>query len=180
MQTLASDVTLIFSILSIVAQVISGFLLLALIFRKTWGKNIILIVGKRAIIFIFLIALFATVGSLLYSDVVGYEPCKLCWFQRIFMYPQVILLPLALWRKETSIVAYSFALSLAGGLIAFYHYLLQRGIVETAPCSAVGYGANCSDIFVMSYGYITIPLMALSAFILMTLIATIRFVYNRS
>lgn len=180
MQTIGADLSSIFSILAIIAQVLSVFLILALMFRKTWGKNIIFFVGKRAVLFIFLIALFATVGSLLYSDVAGYEPCKLCWFQRIFMYPQVILLPLALWRRETSIIAYSFALSLIGGSIALYHYLLQRGFIETAPCSAVGYGVDCSSFFTMSYGYITIPMMALSAFVLMIFVAVARFVYNRS
>lgn len=175
MYTLASDVTSVFSILTIIAQIASVLIVLAVAFRKSWGAYIVTFVSQRVISISLIVALLATVGSLLYSDVIGYEPCKLCWFQRIFMYPQVVILAIAFFRKTTTAVVYSLALSVMGGLIAFYHYLLQRGVVDSAPCSAVGYGANCSEVFVMSYGYITIPLMAFSAF---ALISAVLFAYS--
>lgn len=179
MSDIASDVSLVFSTLTIGAQVISVVILLALIFRNSWGKKIISSVGPKAVQGALVVTVLAMVGSLLYSEVIGYEPCKFCWFQRIFMYPQVVILGIAFFRREARVMAYIFALSCIGAVIALYHYLLQLGIVETAPCSAVGYGVSCSEIFVMSYGYITIPMMALSAFVLIILLSLSHFVYFR-
>lgn len=117
-----------------------------------------------------MVALVAMVGSLIYSEIIGYEPCKLCWLQRIFMYSQVILLGMALFKKDYKIISYSIVLSIIGAIIAGYHYLLQLGVASGLPCSAVGYSVSCSQRFVMQYGYITIPMMALSAFVLITLL----------
>lgn len=129
---------------------------------------------KDWILFLNLIIVFiATIGSLYYSEVLQYTPCKLCWYQRIFMYPQVFLYWLAIILKDKKIVAYSFFLSLLGAPIAFYHYTLQRGWVSGADCSAVGYSISCSQQFVMNYNYITIPFMAFSAFGLVLLFSTI-------
>ncbi len=123
--------------------------------------------GTHAVSLSFIVALVATLGSLFYSDIAGFEPCKLCWYQRIVMYPQVILFGVALWKRRNDLADYSLALSGIGALIAGYHYLLQRGVVSAAPCSAVGYSVSCSKVFTMSFGYITIPLMAFTAFALL-------------
>src|SRR3989344_9291664 len=98
--------------------------------------------GKRALWFGFIVSLAAMLGSLYFSDYLGYEPCKLCWYQRIFMYPQVFLFGLALWRREPfRIWAYSALLSLVGGAIAMFHYYTQVAPkpLVTIPCSALGY-----------------------------------------
>ncbi|MBI2484058.1 disulfide bond formation protein B [Candidatus Uhrbacteria bacterium] len=122
-----------------------------------------------------LVAIIAMLGSLFYSEIAGYEPCKLCWYQRIFMYPQVFLMALAIaWRTE-AIARACGILSGIGALIAGYHYLLQVGVVRGVECGAIGYSAACSQRFVMNYGYITIPLMALSAFLLIMILAILRY-----
>lgn len=157
-------------ILTIVGQVLAVALVLALITHKRGGNEFL---GKYAMWFAFLVALTATAGSLFYSEIAGYEPCKLCWIQRIFMYPQVLLLGMALWRKERGMMMYAWVFSLLGGLIAGYHYLLQRGVAPALPCSAVGYSVDCAKVFVMQYGYVTIPLMAFTAFTLILLFAWI-------
>lgn len=72
------------------------------------------------------ISLIATLGSLYFSEILKFIPCDLCWFQRIFMYPQVVLLGLAAIRKEYGIARYSLALSIIGGAISLYHYALQK------------------------------------------------------
>lgn len=133
---------------------------------------------RNTLFFSFILALVSTLGSLFYSDIAGYEPCKLCWIQRIFMYPQTILLGMAAYKKDKGIIKYSIILSIIGALIALYHYLIQRGTITGVPCSAVGYSANCSQVFVMTFGYITIPLMALTAFLLMTLLMINRNLNN--
>ncbi len=123
-------------------------------------------VKKNALLFCFIVALLATSGSLFYSDVAGFEPCKLCWYQRILMYPQVILLAVAMKKKDRGMVDSILVLSILGAGIALYHYLLQLDLVPALPCSAVGYSASCSQRFFMNLGYITIPMMALTAFVM--------------
>ena len=126
-----------------------------------------------AVWFGFIVALVAMLGSLYYSDVLGYEPCKLCWYQRIAMYSQVFLFATALVKGEKSnIWSYSLVLSWIGGIIAAYHYYIQISLkpILALPCSAVGFSASCTETFVTSFGYITIPMMALSAFILLIIL----------
>lgn len=168
--TLAEFLNLFLGILTVIVQIISLILLLVLIFPKTKQTFSVLtdFVSKHSFLLSFLVALCATLGSLLYSDVVGYEPCKLCWFQRIFMYPQVLLLGLAMWRKERVMAFYSIVLSSVGALVALYHYLGQLGVTNL-PCPAVGYSVSCAKVFTLQFGYITIPLMALSAFVFIVL-----------
>ncbi len=107
-----------------------------------------------------LAGLLALGGSLFYSDVLGYEPCKFCWWQRIFIYPQVILLGLALIRKDYKVWKYSIYLAGISTFISINHYILQTTGSSLLPCSAVGYSSACSKVFVMTFGYMTIPLMA--------------------
>ena len=125
------------------------------------------IIAKNARALSLIVALTATLGSLYYSDIAGFSPCKLCWYQRIVMYPMVLLLGMAIVKGDKkNIIDYCLGLSGIGALIAAYHYWLQRGGNEFIPCSTVGYSVSCSQFFSMSYGYITIPMMALTAFLL--------------
>ncbi len=158
-----STVNQILLLLTITGQVILAVLIVSFLTRQS---RILKLFAKHALVFSFTVTLVATLGSLFYSEVAGYEPCKLCWFQRILMYPQVILLGMALLKKDNSIVPYSIVLSVLGVLIAGYHYLLQLGIVPSIGCSAVGYSISCSQRFIMGFGYITIPMMSLTAFLL--------------
>lgn len=164
-------VSQVLSILTIIAQVCSVLLLAALCAKQ---KTIISFASRHAMKGMVSIALIAMLGSLFYSEIAGYEPCKLCWYQRIFMYPQTILMALAIaWRTE-AIAKACGVLSGIGALIAGYHYLLQIGVVKGFTCGVIGYSVSCSQRFVMTYGYITIPLMAFSAFLLVLVLAIIR------
>lgn len=163
--TLISTANLILSSLTVIGQVIIALIVIAFVIRN---EKLLQFFGKNAVRLSFIVALIATLGSLFYSEIAGFEPCKLCWFQRIFMYPQVIFLGIALWKKDGGIALYGIALSAIGAIIAAYHYLLQIGVASGLPCSAVGYSAACSQRFVLQFGYITIPMMALTAFSLIT------------
>ncbi len=113
---------------------------------------------------LFVISGSALVGSLIYSNIIGFPPCDLCWIQRIFMYPQVLLAGVSLWRKEKLAVYYALPLSILGVLVAFFQSLADWGVGGSLlPCTAEG-GA-CSRVYVMEYGYITIPVMALTCFV---------------
>jgi len=166
--TLIDFVNNLWSILSIVAQIASVVLLVSLFSRELRQSFFVSFFATKSVLIGFLVSGLAMAGSLTYSDVIGYAPCVLCWFQRILMYPQVILLGVALYRRDVLMRLYGLILSTGGAVVAFWHYLGQLGF-GTLPCSAVGYSVSCAERFVMQYGYITIPLMAFSAFALIAL-----------
>ena len=172
--TLLTAVNSMLAVMTVAGQAFFLVLLAALIGRR---ERIVNVAGAHALWWAFLVALGATLGRLFYSEIAGYEPCKLCWFQRIFLYPQTILLGIALWKKDPGIARYIFALSVIGAVIAGYHYLLQIGVAPELPCAAVGYSVSCSQRFVLQFGYITIPLMAFTAFLLNAILA---FAHRRS
>ncbi|MGG3956714.1 disulfide oxidoreductase [Bhargavaea massiliensis] len=116
------------------------------------------------------VALIATLGSLYFSEVMKFIPCELCWYQRIFMYPQVFLLAMALVRKEFMIARYTLMLSVIGGTISSYHYLIQKVTFfrDTAPSCGI---VPCTGDYLNWLGFITIPLLALIAFIFIGIIS---------
>lgn len=165
--SLTEAVNGILGVLTMAGQIVSVVLIICLVSGR--GKECVHFFGKQTLTLAFIVALTAMLGSLTYSNVIGYEPCELCWFQRIFMYPQVFLFALALWKKDRRVIDYSLILSTIGGLIALYHYLMQLDIAPSLPCAAIGYSVSCSQRFVMQFGYITIPLMAFTAFVMIIL-----------
>jgi len=156
--------------LVVIAQVLIVIYAIGLIMRKKSPEsNFVKKLSENGFLLAFLGSLAATAGSLYYSDIRGFEPCKFCWFQRIFMYPLVILLGVALWKKHYFMKTYGIILSVIGAGLALNHYILQITGTSLIPCSAIGYSVSCNKVFVMHLGYITIPIMALSAFVLMIL-----------
>jgi disulfide bond formation protein DsbB len=127
--------------------------------------------SKNGMLFAFIVSVVAAAGSLFYSNYAGFEPCQLCWFQRIFMYPEVLILGLALIKKDEKIVDYGLLLAAAGFLISVYqNYISFKGLHSTF-CTAV---EPCTIIYVLEFGYIIIPMMALTAFSLIILFLSIK------
>lgn len=118
-------------------------------------------VGSYALPVAFVVVTVSSALTLFYSDVLGFDPCPLCWWQRVFMYPQVILFALAMWRG-VSVRAVSIVLSVIGLGFALYHHALQMLPSGTLPCPATG--PSCAQITFLEYGYITFPLMAATMF----------------
>jgi disulfide bond formation protein DsbB len=111
------------------------------------------------------VAVGATLGSLYLSEIAHLIPCRLCWFQRIAMYPLAVILPLAAFRRDAKARLYVTVLAMIGGAVALYHRLMQSfPSLDTGSCSAVG--PSCSSPLIHMYGFVTIPYMALSAFAL--------------
>ena len=111
------------------------------------------------------VALAATLGSLYLSEIVHLIPCKLCWYQRIAMYPIALMLLIAAWRRDNGIRIYAAALAVIGLGIAIWHRTLQAfPSLDSGGCAAVG--PPCSSPYIKQFGFVTIPYMALSAFIL--------------
>ena len=148
----------------------------ALLARRTWGRAIVEWVGQRAIPLGFFVALASVAGSLFYSELVGFAPCVLCWWQRVFLYPEAILFGIALWKRKRDVFSYAVPLALFSGVIAAYQESVYLGAKSFLPCTALG-GA-CSKIYVMAFGYITIPMMSLTAALLILLLAWSHKVYE--
>lgn len=147
---------------------------LAIVIFFVKRKYLIKKVQKYALEFGFLISFISTLGSLIFSEVLGLKPCLLCWFQRIFMYPQTIIFAIALvknYKKE--IFYYSLGLSLVGAVISLYHIILQflPPKLSFVECSSIGYSVSCSEKFSAFLGYITIPVMAFTAFLALIIIS---------
>lgn len=110
-----------------------------------------------------LIALLGTVGSLFFSEVMQYPPCVLCWYQRIALYPLVLIIGIGIAVGDRRVSRYALPLSLIGLAVAFYHNLLYYGFIPESitPCNE---GTPCNAVQVELLGFITIPLMALGSF----------------
>ena len=174
LNNMITTVNYILGFLTMVAQIsIVIFVLSWIFFRKDIGnfaKKMPSVSGLKAA---FVVSLVATLGSLFYSQIAGFVPCELCWFQRIFMYPQVILLGLAIIRKKEDICDYGLALAFFGILFSLYqNYLIYAG--ASSSCSATGSHVSCTAQYVLAFGFVTIPLMALTAFILIIFLLLVQ------
>ncbi|MFB5662213.1 disulfide oxidoreductase [Alteribacillus sp. HJP-4] len=112
-----------------------------------------------------LVSLIAALGSLYFSDIRGFVPCELCWYQRIFMYPLAIILGIGTFQNEISVRKYALPLAIIGWPISLFHYLEQKvpGFASIKPCVN---GVPCNTEYINWLGFITIPFLALSAFTL--------------
>lgn len=116
-----------------------------------------------------LIATGSTLGALFLGEVMGFAPCVLCWYQRIFMFPLVLVLAVGLFPLDLTVVRYALPLALTGWAIALYHLLLTKGYIpeSASPCVQ---GVPCSQVQVEWFGFVTIPLLSLAAFSVISLL----------
>ena len=136
-------------------------------------KILISFLGKYSLYLAFLQAWVATIGSLYFSEVQKLEPCVLCWWQRIFMYPIIIILAVGMLRKDKNVVFYVLPMAIIGAAIAFYQYLLQfTPLAEVNPivCTTV----SCEEIQVAYFGFITIPFLSFLGFVAITALMLIK------
>lgn len=176
----SQQIILFLSLLAVVAQVLVVLIVVAYAGgRTTAGLRRVLIeqFGPYATAVAFVVALVATVGSLYLSEGAHFTPCKLCWYQRIAMYPQVVLLGVAALRRRDDIRLYSGVLATLGGLVSCYHVLIERfPQLESAVCDLTN---PCSLIWTNRFGYLTIPTMALSGFALIVSMHALGAAYER-
>jgi disulfide bond formation protein DsbB len=121
------------------------------------------------ILFAWIVAIIATLGSLYFSEIVGYIPCKFCWFQRILMYPLVIILGVGYYKGDIGIKHYGLPLSILGMAVSAIHYLHQKTNLfnEVVRCTD---GVPCSGEYINWLNFITIPLLAFTAFTMITVL----------
>lgn len=110
----------------------------------------------------FLVALTATLGSLYYSEVQDFTPCEYCWYQRIAMYPQALILGIAAFRRDAAIKRYLIPLSVLGALMSSYHYYIERFPEAGGSCSVT---VPCNTPWFEQWGFVTLAFMALTGFL---------------
>lgn len=111
-----------------------------------------------------LVASLATLGALFMSEIMGFAPCVLCWYQRIFMFPLVLVLALGLFPFDPKVLRYALPLALVGLLVAVFHLLLTAGVIPESmtPCRQ---GIPCATVQIEWFGFVTIPLLSAFAFL---------------
>ena len=172
---LTNILTDILAISTLIGFTVSIFLLILFFLKKTkkistiteklFFKNITKISLPSA----WVIATISMVTSLYYSEVAGFEACTFCWYERIAMYPQVIILGIASWRDDFKVKIYALPLAIIGMLISIYHYQLQLFPNQSAiSCSSNASGSSipCTGSWFLEFGFISIPFMAFTGFLL--------------
>ena len=127
--------------------------------------------------FCWLIASISAMGSLFFSFVMEFAPCVLCWYQRIFLFPLVLILAIGLFPFDKKVVKYALPLAIVGWLTAAYHNLLYAGIIPESiqPCSK---GVSCTEEYINLFGFLSIPMLSLLSF--STIIALLIILYRRT
>jgi len=156
----------ILSIGTIFLQLVIIFLIANYLFFRSRENKVLLFFKQYTFIFGFLVALGAVLLSLFYSEIVGFPPCELCWIQRIFLYPQLILFGMELYKKDRSIVDFSIVFAILGSLVSIYHVYVENGGSSSLGCAAItptnANQVSCAVRYIYEFGYVTMPIMALT------------------
>ena len=137
-------------------------------YRIARGPEAASLLGGRATWLAWLVALVATIGSLIYSEVIHFVPCRLCWFQRIAMYPLSLILLVGAIRREVVVKYYALPLALAGLAVSIYHNVVQfYPNLEGGSCDPLN---PCSARSIKVFDFIDIPFMAGAGFILISVL----------
>lgn len=139
--------------------------------RDRWD-DLVDLVAPNAFGMTWIVAFLATAGSLFFSELAGFEPCRLCWYQRIAMYPLIVVLAIAAARRERAGAWYAVALAGVGALISAYHVALEWfPSLDSGACSAT---TPCTLVWFRVFGFISLPTLALTAFVLILAILAVR------
>ena len=123
-------------------------------------------------------AVSSMVGSLYFGEILGFTPCVLCWYQRIAMYPLVLIIGVGIVKKDRNFLNYALPLSIIGGAIAFYQNLLYYSVISErfVPCIS---GISCITRYIQLFGFMDIPLLSLFSFIIITAALLIHKTLNK-
>jgi disulfide bond formation protein DsbB len=165
------DTIVALAVLGVVGQVLAGLLIVAAVMAAAGIRGPLRAIRNALwgyeLWAAFLVAAIATGGSLFFSEVAGFIPCELCWFQRICMYPLSILTLFAAAHGDHRFARYLLPLPLVGAGISVYHLLVENGVVEQAKACLASAPGGCATKWINEFGYMTIPTLALTAFVLL-------------
>ncbi len=168
------DILVLLSVLAVIGQVLIGIMILvgalALVGLRGPLNGIRRLLWGYELWAAFVVAAIATGGSLFYSEVANFIPCELCWYQRICMYPLSILTLLMAWAGDNRAARYLLPLPSAGAGVSIAHLLIQYGVItEPQGCLVSAPGAGCGTNWIKpeSFGYLSIPTITLTGFLLL-------------
>ncbi len=172
-----TNLLLVLTIIADAVVVLGVAAVLAATVSKAWRarlRGVAAVVGRRGLPAALVVAIVTTAGSLYYSEHAGYIPCKLCWYQRILMYPLVFVLGVAvLRRRRMPRGAWATAVPFValGAGLSTYHWLIERvpSLASGSSCSAI---APCTVPYFEKLGFVTLAWMCLSSFLLIGLLVT--------
>ncbi|MGB3751694.1 MAG: disulfide oxidoreductase [Arcobacteraceae bacterium] len=129
-------------------------------------------ISTNVIVLCFLIASIATLGSLFFSEIMGFIPCSMCWYQRIFMYPLVLIFLINILYPDDKVFKYAILLVVAGLVVSIYHNLLMFDIIPESivPCVS---GVPCSTEYINWLGFITIPFLSLVSYLMLFILLVV-------
>ncbi|MGE8205060.1 disulfide oxidoreductase [Heyndrickxia sp. NPDC080065] len=130
-------------------------------------------------LFAWTVSIIALLGSLYFSEVRHFNPCKLCWYQRILMYPLTIIIGMSVFRRDYRISIYIAVLSGIGMITSLYHYSIQKVPFLSSHAPACG-PISCTGEYINWLGFITIPFLALIAFIIIFISSIIVFKLSKN
>ena len=166
------DTIVVLAALGVVGQVLGGLLVLIGLAAASGARGPLR--RLRAVLWgyelwaAFLVSAIATGGSLFFSEIAHFVPCELCWFQRICMYPLSIVTLLAALRGDYRVARYLLPLPVVGACVSVYHLLVENGVVEQAKACLASAPGGCATKWIDEFGWITIPTLALTGFVLLT------------
>lgn len=163
---------------AIILQIFSVVALAILFFRPK--KNVFLdFIDGHFLTIGFILSLSASLFSLVYSEVIGFLPCALCWYQRIFLFPLPFIFGFAIWHKDRKIVKYVLPLISVGFLVSIYqNFFYYFGKSSSLPCDASG--VSCYQQLVSEFGgYISIPMLALTIFFALLAVVLVAHFYKK-
>jgi len=151
---------------TIFLQIVIILIVVNLIFFRKHTNRVLIFFKNQTFLFGFLVALGAVTLSLFYSEIVGFPPCELCWIQRIFLYPQLVLFGMELYKKERSIIDFSIVFAVLGSIVSIFHIYIENGGSSSLGCAALTptnvNQVSCAIRYIYEFGYVTMPIMALS------------------
>jgi disulfide bond formation protein DsbB len=158
----------ILTLLANAAVIVAAVLALGALVSKRMrelGVSVLTAVGPSARLLAWIVATVATLGSLYYSEIAHFVPCRLCWYQRICMYPLAVILLIGLLLRDRRTRWYAAPFVIVGAPLSLYHWLVERVdfFAKSSSCSAE---APCTVPWFQELGYVTLAFMALSAFLL--------------
>ena len=163
---------------AIVAQIVCAIALFLLFFTKT--KNVFLdFLNKHFLLLGFLLSLSAW-SILIYSEIIHFIPCYLCWWQRGFMFPLVFIFGVAFWEKDRKVIKYILPLASLGFYVAAYQsFFYYFGETSSLPCDASG--VSCYQRLISEFGgYISIPMLSLTAFLVVLTLLAVGHFYGKN
>ncbi len=169
--TLVADAVVVVAVLCAVAALVSRD---ARATVTSWARAI----APQSVVFAWIVATVTTLGSLYYSEHAGFVPCELCWYQRIVMYPLVIVLGVAALRRDRMVWITTLVFVTVGAPLSLYHWLVERvpAFEESSSCSAL---TPCSAPWFEKLGFVTLAWMAMSSFLLIGVLMVCTLIGSR-